>query len=152
MKVLELRIHPPIILLLSIALAYLCRHYLPLIALPVQITQFYWYLGAVGVLVAIAGIWQFRQASTTIDPAKPQKTSQLVTQGVYRFTRNPMYLGMVLVLIAAIVKLASLFGFIALITFILYITQFQIKPEERVIEGLFGKEYLEYKKRVRRWL
>jgi protein-S-isoprenylcysteine O-methyltransferase Ste14 len=109
-------------------------------------------MGASGMLVAFAGIWKFRKAKTTIDPTKPEKASYLVSGGIYRVTRNPMYLGMQLIIIAAIFKFGNYYGFIALPFFILYITQFQIKPEERIIERIFGEEYVLYKKKVRRWL
>jgi protein-S-isoprenylcysteine O-methyltransferase Ste14 len=152
MKALELKIHPPIILLLTIILVYGCSHYLPLLALPSILFGLHWYLVVAGVLVSLAGIWEFRKAKTTIDPTKPEKASHLVSGGIYRVTRNPMYLGMQFIIIAAVVKFGNYYGFIALPCFIFYITQFQIKPEERIIEGIFGDEYQQYKKRVRRWI
>ena len=103
-------------------------------------------------MVALAGIWEFRKAKTTINPTSPEKASYLVSGGIYRVTRNPMYLGMQFILIATIFKFGNYYGFIALPLFILYITQFQIKPEERIIEKIFGEEYCQYKKKVRRWL
>jgi protein-S-isoprenylcysteine O-methyltransferase Ste14 len=152
MKAIELKIHPPILLLLSLALVYGCNHYLPLLAMPTILFGLHWYVAALGVLVASAGIWEFRKAKTTINPTKPEKTSYLVSGGIYRVTRNPMYLGMQLIIIATIFKFGNYFGFIALPFFILYITQFQIKPEECIIERIFGEEYVLYKKKVRRWL
>ncbi|GAC18354.1 methyltransferase family protein [Paraglaciecola arctica] len=152
MKALELKIHPPIILLLTIILVYGCSHYLPLLAFPSILFGLHWYLVVAGVLVSLAGIWEFRKAKTTIDPKSPHKARCLVSGGIYRLTRNPMYLGMQLIIIAAIFKFGNYYGFIALPCFIFYITQFQIKPEERIIEGIFGEEYLQYKKQVRRWI
>jgi protein-S-isoprenylcysteine O-methyltransferase Ste14 len=152
MKYLELKVHPPIILILSIGMAYLLSRFLPSYPIPVVIMQSYGYLSALGVLVALLGIWQFRQAKTTIDPKRPDKVSNIVSSGIYRLTRNPMYLGMVLILIAAVFKFANWSGVIAIIFFICYITLFQIKPEERMIGKLFGEEYLAYKSKVRRWL
>ena len=152
MKTLELKIHPPIILLLSLILVYGLSHTLPLLALPLIFSSLYWYVGCIGVLIALAGLWEFRKAKTTIDPTKPENASYLVSGGIYRVTRNPMYLGMQLIIIAVVFKFGNYFGFIALPFFILYITQFQIKPEEHIIEGVFGEEYVNYKKKVRRWL
>lgn len=152
MKTLALKIYPPIVLLFSIVLAYVCSHYLPVIALPLILSGLYGYIAGTGVLVAFAGIWEFRKAKTTINPTQPEKASHLVSEGIYRVTRNPMYLGMLLVVVAAIFKFGNYYGIIALPFFIFYITQFQIKPEERIIEGIFGEEYLQYKKKVRRWL
>tara|TARA_R110000868_G_scaffold2006_1_gene15786 strand:- start:685 stop:1143 length:459 start_codon:yes stop_codon:yes gene_type:complete len=151
-KALELKIHPPIILLLSIVLVYGCSRYLPLLALPPILFGLRWYLVVAGVLVSLAGIWEFRKAKTTINPTKPEKASHLVSGGIYRVTRNPMYLGMIFIIVAAIFKFGNYYGFIALPCFILYITQFQIKPEECIIEGIFGEEYVQYKNKVRRWL
>ena len=152
MKVLELKIPPPIVLLFCLCLAYVLSHYLHLLALPSRLSGLYWYIGATGVLLSLAGIWEFHKAKTTIDPTRPQKARHLVSGGIYRITRNPMYLGMLFIIVAAIFKFSNYYGFIALPVFILYITQFQIKPEERIIEGVFGEEYVLYKKNVRRWL
>ena len=151
MKALELRIHPPVILLLCLALVYGCSHYLPLLAMPSILFGVHWYISALGVLVALAGVWEFQKAKTTINPTKPETASYLVSGGIYRITRNPMYLGMQLIIIAAVFKFGNYFGFIVLPCFILYITQFQIKPEERIIERIFGEDYVLYKKKVRRW-
>ena len=152
MKSLELKIHPPIILFICLCLVYGLSHYLPILALPSLLISMYKYVALAGVLAALSGLWEFRKAKTTIDPTKPGKTSHLVSSGIYRITRNPMYLGMVFIIIAAIFKFGNYYGFIALPVFIIYITQFQIKPEERIIEGIFGEVYVQYKKKVRRWL
>lgn len=152
MKALELKIHPPIILFLSLGLTYGLSRFLPLLALPSALSGLHGYVAGTGVLVILAGIWEFRKVKTTINPTKPEKTSHLVSGGIYRVTRNPMYLGMVFIIVAAIFKLGNYWGFIALPCFMLFITQFQIKPEERIIEGIFGEEYLQYKSKVRRWL
>jgi protein-S-isoprenylcysteine O-methyltransferase Ste14 len=152
MKKLDLKVHPPIILLLSVGLTYVCSRYLPLMAIPHMIGNLYLYLGALGVLVSLAGIWEFRKAKTTIDPTTPEKASQLVSGGIYSLTRNPMYLGMSLIILAAIFKMGDLSSVFGLIFFVFYITTFQIEPEERIIESIFTEEYIEYKKRVRRWI
>lgn len=151
MKTLELKIHPPIVLLICLGLVYFLSHYLPMLAIPLILSNLYIYVAVVGVLIPLVGLWEFRKAKTTIDPTKPEKTTNLVSNGIYRFTRNPMYLGMQFIIIAAVLKFTNYLGFIALPCFILYITQFQIKPEERIIEGIFGEEYIQYKKKVRRW-
>jgi protein-S-isoprenylcysteine O-methyltransferase Ste14 len=98
------------------------------------------------------GILAFRRSRTTINPLKPQRASSMVTGGVYRVTRNPMYLGMALLLLAWAVHLSALLPFAGLLIYLLYITQFQIKPEERVLQAIFGEEYRRYARRVRRWL
>ena len=98
------------------------------------------------------GVLEFRQAHTTVDPHRPNKASKLVTSGIFKYTRNPMYLGMVLMMLSATFYIGSWVGFFACVALAWYLTQFQIKPEEKIIEGLFGQDYLDYKQRVRRWL
>lgn len=106
----------------------------------------------VGVLAVLSGLWQFKKAQTMVDPTHPDKASQLVTEGIYQYTSNPMYLGMALVLGAAVLKSGFVVSLVLLPLFIWYMTRFQIKPEEKVIQGIFAKEYTEYKLQVRRWL
>ncbi len=107
---------------------------------------------AIGVAVAIGGVVSFRRAKTTVNPLKPETSAALVSTGVYSFTRNPMYLGMVLALFAWAVYLSSIWSLVGPVLFGLYITRFQIVPEERVLDRLFGAPFAEYKKRVHRWL
>ena len=118
----------------------------------------HWRLGtavlllAAGVLVAGAGVLEFRRARTTVNPTTPQATSSMVRSGIYRRTRNPMYLGMLLVLAAWAAWLANLAAFAVLPAFVLYINRFQIEPEERILTGLFAGEFDDYRRSVRRWL
>jgi protein-S-isoprenylcysteine O-methyltransferase Ste14 len=109
-------------------------------------------LVAAGVTFDVLGLVAFRASRTTINPLKPERASALVTGGVYRVTRNPMYVGMGLLLLALAVYLSSLLPFAGPVFFVLYITRFQIKPEERVLHGLFGEVYSTYAAGVRRWL
>jgi protein-S-isoprenylcysteine O-methyltransferase Ste14 len=106
----------------------------------------------VGVAFAIAGIISFRLARTTVNPLKPEKTSSLVCSGIYRLTRNPMYVGMLFVLIAWAEFLSSPWALLGPLAFVYYMNRFQIVPEERVLSTLFGTDYATYKLRVRRWL
>jgi protein-S-isoprenylcysteine O-methyltransferase Ste14 len=109
-------------------------------------------LGAIGAAVAVGGVMAFRRAQTTVNPLKPETSAVLVSTGVYSVTRNPMYLGMVLALFAWAVYLSSMWSLLGPVFFALYITRFQIVPEERVLDRLFGEPFAAYKKRVRRWL
>lgn len=109
-------------------------------------------IALIGAAVAASGAAAFRTAQTTVNPLHPERASALVSNGIYRFTRNPMYLGLLLVLLGVAVFLWSLPALLGLPTFIGYIRRFQIVPEERVLEQKFGTEYVEYKRRVRRWL
>lgn len=109
-------------------------------------------VACIGVLIGFAGMASFVRAKTTMNPIKPSTTSSLVTDGVFRFTRNPMYLSLVLYLIAWAVFLSNWLALLLVPVFVLYIDQFQIKPEERALSALFGSEYDAYKAKVRRWL
>jgi protein-S-isoprenylcysteine O-methyltransferase Ste14 len=102
--------------------------------------------------IDIWALLSFRKQKTTIDPRYPHKTSSIVIGGIYNYTRNPMYLGLVLILTATSIYFAALFGFFVVAAFILYMNTFQIKLEEEALEKQFGEEYLSYKTRVRRWI
>lgn len=95
---------------------------------------------------------QFYKNKTTVNPFTPEKTNVLVVEGVYRYSRNPMYLGMALVLLAWGVFLSNPLNLITFCCFIAYMNYFQIKPEENALEHLFGKDFQSYKMKVRRWL
>jgi len=107
---------------------------------------------ATGLALDVLGILSFRRAHTTVNPLKPERASSMVTSGIYRFTRNPMYLGMLMLLLAWAVYLGALLPLMGPLAFVLYITRFQIRPEERALQAVFGEEYLAYASRVRRWL
>jgi len=104
-----------------------------------------------GVGIALAGVLAFRAAGTTVDPRTPHQSASLVVDGIYRYTRNPMYLGFLLMLIAWSLYLGSVFAALLLPLFMLYMNRFQIKPEERHMRALFGDDYTQYVSRVGRW-
>ncbi|PSB27168.1 methyltransferase family protein [Stenomitos frigidus] len=101
---------------------------------------------------ALSGIVSFRQAKTTINPVNPEKASSLVCSGIYGVSRNPMYVGLALLLVAWAVYLSSLWSLVGVFGFILYVNRFQITPEERTLTTLFGDQFLSYQAKVRRWL
>jgi len=105
-----------------------------------------------GSAVIAAGVLAFRAAQTTVDPTRPGNASAVVTSGIYRLTRNPMYLGMLLVLIGWAVFLSNLVAAAVTPLFILYMNRFQIAPEERFLHEKFGVPYEAYLRAVRRWL
>lgn len=105
-----------------------------------------------GGLVSSAGAREFKHARTTVNPLHPERATALVTTGIYRFTRNPMYIGIALVLVGWFVFVGSVSALAGLPIFAWYITRFQIVPEERALAGKFGAEYTDYRKSVRRWL
>jgi protein-S-isoprenylcysteine O-methyltransferase Ste14 len=109
-------------------------------------------IASAGVALSACGIVVFRRARTTINPHKPGEATALVSSGPYRFTRNPMYTGMLLALLAWAAFLSSPLALLGPAAFVLYINRFQIVPEERALQWLFGSDYTAYKARVRRWL
>ena len=109
-------------------------------------------LVAIGQGISICGILLLRRAGTTVNPFKPDAASSLVTNGVYRFTRNPMYVGLLLTLLGWAAFLSSPSALVYLVAFVLYMNRFQIEPEERVLASRFGADYAAYRTRVRRWL
>jgi len=109
-------------------------------------------LVALGVGVAFAGVIAFRDKRTTVNPLTPDASSAVVSSGVYRFSRNPMYLGFLMALVGWAVYLSNVGSVLLLPAFVAYMTQYQIKPEERVLLAKFGTEFAQYMSRVRRWL
>lgn len=109
-------------------------------------------LVALGVGVAVAGVILCRRAKTTVNPLKPEAASGLVVSGIYRLTRNPMYLGMLVVLVGWAAFLANYVAFPVAAIFVAYLNRFQIAPEERALAMRFGPEFSTYSASVRRWL
>jgi protein-S-isoprenylcysteine O-methyltransferase Ste14 len=153
MRFLELKIPPPLVaVLFGVAMWLVSRldgavH----IALGIRVGAAI-VIGSLGMAFGFSAMASFVRAKTTMNPTKPGATSSLVTHGVYRLTRNPMYLSLALYLFALIVYLSNWLALLLLPVFVLYISQFQIKPEERALSALYGPEYASYKSRVRRWL
>lgn len=114
--------------------------------------EFSWFIFALGVFIGIIAVYAFRIAQTTVDPRSPDKASKLVIVGIYKISRNPMYLGLFFILLAFVIKLGNLYALPVLIVFVWYITTFQIKPEEIALKDRFGEDYSHYLKTVRRWI
>ena len=153
MRALELRIPPPAVAALMAGAMWGIAALGPLIAAPTFIRVIAAAIIAlVGGVFSIAGIVSFRLARTTINPMKPETTTSLVCSGIYRLTRNPMYVGLLFVLVAWAVFLCSAPALLGPVAFVLYINRFQIAPEERALSAMFGTGYSTYKSRVRQWL
>jgi protein-S-isoprenylcysteine O-methyltransferase Ste14 len=105
-----------------------------------------------GGVISISGIVSFQLAGTTINPVNPDAATSLVSSGIYRLTRNPMYLGVLFLLIGWAVYLANPLTLMGTVVFVLYMNRFQIAPEERVLAAKFGEAFTAYNARVRRWL
>lgn len=148
-----LKIPPPVIGLLVALAMWLLSSTLPVyrFALPWQ-HIFAALILLVGLSIDFSALWSFRKAKTTINPLKPETTSNVVTTGIYRYSRNPMYLGMLFILTAFAVYLGALTPFLLLPVFVLIISINQIIPEERILRNKFGQPYDDYLASVRRWL
>jgi len=105
-----------------------------------------------GIIIIRTAFVSFKNHQTTINPLNLTKTSSLVTTGIFKYTRNPMYLGMVFILLSIALKFNVYGGLIIMLLFFSFITKFQIIPEEKAMENLFGQEFKNYKKTTRRWL
>lgn len=153
MSALDLKVPPAAVALLTGAAMWLASSALPALAfsLPFKHSVAVLLAGA-GALVAVLGVVSFRRARTTVNPLTPQAASSLVTTGIYRFSRNPMYLGMLLLLAAFAVVLANAAALLVLPFFVVYMNRFQIAPEERALSAMFGPDFTAYTQRVRRWM
>ncbi|MDO5091551.1 MAG: isoprenylcysteine carboxylmethyltransferase family protein [Cardiobacteriaceae bacterium] len=146
----ERKLLPPLWLLLCAALMWLIAQ-IPFPALPRPL----WLaalLAVLGIAIAASALLTFRRAATTADPRDPAQSRVLITHGIYRLSRNPMYLGMALLLAAWAVYLAHPLAWTGIPAFILAITRWQILPEERILEAKFAASYRAYRQRTRRWL
>ena len=153
MRALELKVPPPAVTALAGAVMWGISLVTPALVVPaVPRAAIAAALALIGFGIDIAGAISFRRAKTTINPMKPAATSALVTSGIYRLSRNPMYVGILFVLVAWAVYLSNAWTLLGPVAFILYINRFQIAPEERTLEARFGAAYSDYKSAVRRWL
>ncbi len=139
---LDNKVPPPAVALIIAAMMWHLSAYEPALSLLAEMSEILiLFLVIVGVSFDVCGLLAFRQLKTTINPMSPNKTSALVTGGIYRLSRNPMYVGLFLFLMAWAIQLSMLWPFIGPILFVIYITRFQITPEERVMESKFGDEW-----------
>lgn len=152
MRLLEHKIPPPLIMVLSVILNYLLQNLtfgrfaeqgeLIVVSIAFAVT---------GAMVAVIAVLQFRRLQTTIDPLKPEKASKLAKDGIFKWSRNPMYVGMLMVQVGFGWYFGSILGVTTILFFMGYITYFQILPEERALEAVFGDEFHRYKNDTRRW-
>ena len=150
---LELKVPPVVVVLVAGFAMWLASVLVPALALDLP-----WrrtiaaILAGAGILLGVAGVATFRRAGTTVHPQHPEKASAMVTSGVYRYSRNPMYLGLLLLLAAWAVHLANVLAFVILPLFVAWMNRFQIAPEERALAANFGTHFDAYRRSVRRWL
>lgn len=153
MRSLALRIPPPVVALAAALLMWAVASMFPSsrLANPIRV-HVARALALAGVLVVAAGIVEFRRARTTVNPLNPGAASALVVSRIYRFSRNPMYLGFAIVLLAWAVCLSHPLSLLGVAAFVAYMNRFQIVPEERALRALFGQKFDAYGTRVRRWI
>ena len=145
------KIPPPVIALICGLVIYFTRALFPKYVF--TLTNFISILFLVlGLLMLITAVLSFEKYQTTVNPLRPEKASQLVTSGIFKFSRNPMYFAMLLVLLSITVKFNILGGAAMSVAFVLFITTFQIIPEELAIKKVFGGEFDLYQESTRRWI
>ncbi len=146
-----IKIPPPLLVLILVISNYFSSKKIDLILLPNQnLISFIIFL--IGVLILINPIFKFIKSKTTIDPIKFKKVNKLITSGIYKYSRNPMYLGLLMIVISTSIFYLNIFSIITPILFYFWINRFQIKREEIFLTERFGKEYLLYMTKTRRWI
>lgn len=148
----KLKIPPPLVTLIFAGACYLLAKYLPVGEFEFFGREILMYsMIGIGFLIMLIALSQFFKKKTTTNPLHPEKASKLVTLGIFKYTRNPMYLAMLLFLIAFALKLGNAFNTLLLAGFVYYMNHFQIRYEEEALHKHFGKEYKLYTKATRRW-
>lgn len=149
----QLKIPPPVYMVLTAALMWLLSRMFPIYQVfSAPLNQVGYLFMFIGLSFDASSILQFFRAKTTVNPISPEKASALVISGMYQFTRNPMYVGLLLLLIGFAILQGSLSAFLLIPLFMFVLTSQQIIPEETILEDKFGQQYIDYKMSVRRWL
>lgn len=144
-------IHPPIVVLIYIAIAYLLGWFISIpFGVPVILQAFGFFLTLIGFLLGVGAFIEFRKARTTLDPHG--SVSQIVTTGIYRFTRNPIYLGFLLMVIGLPLNSGYYWGILIAPFYAVAMNRLVIEREEAYLEKKFKEQYTGYRSRVRRWL
>ena len=145
------KIPPPIVTLICALIIYFSSSFFPSYTFPLFNAMSILSLGS-GLLLIFLAVNSFKKSQTTINPLQPDLASSLVTDGVFKYSRNPMYLGMLFILIFISLRFNLIGGSLVALGFVIYITKYQIVPEEIAMVKLFNDKFIAYKSRVRRWL
>tara|TARA_B100001079_G_scaffold263050_1_gene265820 strand:- start:540 stop:983 length:444 start_codon:yes stop_codon:yes gene_type:complete len=145
------KIPPPLLVLILIISNYFSSKKIDLIFLPNQ-NLISLIILLIVVVILINTILKFIKFKTTIDPIKFKKVNKLITSGIYKYSRNPMYLCLLMVVISSSIFFLNVFSITTPFIFYYWINRFQIKREENFLTKKFGKEYLLYKTKTRRWI
>ena len=147
----ETKIPPPIVTLVFGLSIYFSREIFQVVEI-----KYSFYIGILllilGLAILISAVRLFRKDKTTVNPLSPEQATKLVTDGIFKYSRNPMYLGMVFILSSMAVFFNLIGGIILIALFCFYITKFQIIPEERAMRNLFSDDFEKYIKSTRRWI
>ena len=146
-----IKIPPPILVLILITSNYFSQNRLEIIYLPYKYSTSVLIL-LVGSLILINPVFKFIKSKTTVNPVKFKKVNKLVTSGIYKYSRNPMYLGMILIIISTSIFYLNYYSMVTPFIFYFWINRFQIKREEIFLKEKFGNEYLLYMSKSRRWI
>lgn len=145
------RIPPPVIALICGLIIYFSRALFPKYVFTLTNLISILFL-VLGLFTLVSAVLSFKAFKTTVNPMRPEKASHLVTSGIFKISRNPMYFAMLLVLLSITIKFNIIGGATMSLAFVFFITTFQIIPEEIAMKKLFGGEFDRYKKRTRRWI
>ena len=145
------KIPPPIVTLFFGLCIYLSRPYFPEFSFSI-LNSLSTISFVLGITVFATAVSSFKRQNTTVNPISIEKASSLVVNGVFKYSRNPMYLGMLFILLGLTFKFNLIGGLLFTSLFMIFISIFQIKPEEAAMEKLFDQEWKDYIKHVRRWL
>jgi len=148
----KLKVPPVLVLIIFGGLMFLLSYFLPVGYFDFFGRKYLMYgLLFFATAIGLISLIQFFRSKTTVDPTAPSKATNLVTSGVYQFSRNPMYLGMLLMLLAWGIWLGNAFNVLLAAGFVGYMNRFQIIPEEEVLREMFGSDYKQYCSLTRRW-
>jgi protein-S-isoprenylcysteine O-methyltransferase Ste14 len=147
----ETKIPPPIVTLIFGFATYLSRKIFP--EIEIQYSSFFGiFLLLLGFFILISAVKLFRNDKTTVNPLSPEQATKLVSNGIFKLSRNQMYLGMAVILASVAVFFNIIGGIISMALFCLYITKFQIIPEEKAMKELFAQDFEQYMQATRRWI
>ena len=145
------KIPPPVVVLILVISTFFSSKKIDLIQIPFQ-TLISIFILSIGIIILTNPVLKFKKSKTTINPIKFKKVNKLVTSGIYKYSRNPMYLGLLMIVISSSIFYLNIYSILTPLFFYLLINRFQIKREEVFLTEKFGEDYLSYKKKTRRWI
>ena len=145
------KIPPPLVVLILVISTFFSSKKIDLIQIPFQ-SLISIFILSMGILILLNPVLKFKKSKTTINPIKFKKVNKLVTSGIYKYSRNPMYLGLLMIVISSSIFYLNIYSILTPLFFYLWINRFQIKREEVFLIEKFGEDYLSYKKKTRRWI